>query len=83
MRSAERLTELVEIENRILDTGLEFDDAANLVACILTSLKRRYPSSALWDIEHYAEYFLKSLDRGPFNLEQARDEMALAKEEHE
>ena len=81
MRSAERLTELVEIENRILDIGLEFDDAANIVACILSSLKRKYPSYAMWDIEHYGEYFLKSLDRGPMMLQSEVDEMALAKEE--
>ena len=69
MRSAERITELVEIENRILDTGLEFDDAANILVCVLSSLRRRYPVSALWDIEHYGEYLLKALDRGPFMLE--------------
>lgn len=83
MRSAERLNQLVQIENAILDTGLEFDDAANIVVCVLQCLRRKYPSHSLWDIEHYGEYFLKSLDRGPFMLEHEVDEMALAKEERE
>ena len=78
MTSAQRLVELVEIENRILETGLEFDDASNIVACILSSLKNKYPSYALWDVNHYGEMFMKSLDRGPFMLETG--EMTEAKE---
>ncbi len=64
LSSAQRMELQSSIENAILRLSPDFEDAVEIVEALHCALKRRYPPEHMWDVDHYCDYFCRSLERG-------------------